>query len=247
MPSWTGFLLVSVLAAAGGGAQAWQDVPPEGGGRRVAQADETLPERPADVEALFARFARVPGLEARFTETKHLALLAVPLESRGRLYFVPTGHLTRIVEAPERVTLRITPDELRLSTGGKDEVIDLRTNARLREFVTSLVRVFRGDLVDLRRSFEVVYAKSETDPLRWTLTLTPRDEALQRMLKKLELHGARISVERIEVTEPNGDRSVTKIVEANAERVFTAEEQERLFGIPAPASKASAADSAPRR
>jgi len=34
-------------------------------------------QRPEDARALFQRFAKIDGLEARFTEENHLALLAL--------------------------------------------------------------------------------------------------------------------------------------------------------------------------
>ena len=56
--------------------------------------------RPADAKTLLAVFARMPGLEATYTEEKKLALLALPLKSRGRIFFLPPGYLFRAVEAP---------------------------------------------------------------------------------------------------------------------------------------------------
>lgn len=224
MHCWKGLPLVSTLLVF---AAAFQQPAPI--------AEES---RPADAKELFARFAKVRGLEASYEEEKHLALLALPLESSGKLYFLPPGYLTRVVEKPEPSTLRITPDEMRIAGREGVEVIDLRRDERFRVFVTSLVGVFAGQREDLARSYTIVYEPSAADEVHWTLTLTPAREPLDRMMKSLRLHGERMNVLRIEVLEPNGDRTNTRILRANPERSFTDEERERLFGLP-PLEKAA--------
>ncbi len=194
------------------------------------------PVRPADAAALFAAFARMEGLEARFEEEKHVALLAAPLTSRGTIYFLPPGHLARVVTAPESTTLRITPDELVVESAEGVERIDLRRSDDVRRFVTSLVRVFAGDRAALERSYDVAYGADPDadDDAAWRLTLTPKAKPLTEMMRSLRLFGRGVEVRAIEVTEPTGDRTVTTIVEADPARRFTAEEKERLFGLSAP-------------
>jgi len=184
--------------------------------------------QPADAAALLAAFAQVDGLEARFSEEKHLALLAAPLTSRGRLYFLRPGYLTRVVEEPERATLTIAPDELRMTGREGVQTIDLRTDDRLRAFVTSLVQVFSGDRQALERSYDLAYAAAADG---WTLTLTPRTEELGGMLRDLTLRGSRVTLAEVVVREPGGDRTVTRIEAADPARRFTDEERASLFGI----------------
>jgi hypothetical protein len=191
-------------------------------------ADQAAASQPADAATLLSAFAQVEGLEARFSEEKHLALLAAPLVSRGRLYFLRPGYLTRVVEEPERATLTIAPDELRMSGREGVETIDLRSNDRVRVFVTSLVQVFSGDRAALERSYDVAYSVGETG---WTLTLTPRAEALAAMLRDLTLRGSGVALAEIVVRDPGGDRTVTRIEATDAARRFTEEERATLFGI----------------
>ncbi|MFT7677414.1 MAG: hypothetical protein ACI8QC_001392, partial [Planctomycetota bacterium] len=87
MQYWKGFLAASCLALASVQlAPAMQD-------GEVAQEPAPLPaleqERAADIDELFLRFSRMQGLQANFVEKKYLALLALPLKSTGRLYFLP--------------------------------------------------------------------------------------------------------------------------------------------------------------
>ena len=183
-------------------------------------------------------FAATQGLEARFEEDKHLALLALPLQSKGKLYFwrpdrTQPGYLARHVESPEPSKVLITPTELRLENRDGTEVVDLKRSDKVRDFISSLVRVFAGDEQALAKSYSIRFAHAEKDAAGWTLTLVPLAKPLDQMLKSLTLAGEGEAVVRIEVHEPNGDRTATRIVAADPARKFDAAEQKRLFGIDA--------------
>lgn len=194
--------------------------------------------RPADAKSLFALFRAMNGLEATFTEQKHLALLAKPLRSKGRLMFFRTepgkpGYLARMVDEPEPSSVRITPDELRMTNRDGTEVVDLRRSDDVRVFVTSLVRVFEGDEATLAKAFDVSYTPDPKNDAAWSLRLVPKDKPLNQMLGALTLSGEGEAVTKIEIKEPNGDRTETKITAANPLRTFTPAELHELFGITA--------------
>lgn len=227
-------LFVSCAMAQSLCSQQGNDKPATAPAPAAAAAQQPAPQlraRPADQKALFTLFARTPGFEATYEEEKHLALLAVPLKSAGRLVFLPPGYLARMVETPEKSTLRITADELRVADRDGTEVIDLKRSDKLRVFVTSLVQVFAGNEAVLQKSFTVEYSLDAKNDRAWTLTLKPKGKPLDQMLKALVLHGEGEAVQRIEVEDPNGDRTVTRIVKGDVARVFTAEEKQRWFGI----------------
>jgi hypothetical protein len=224
-------LLPFALLAASGLSQAPQD--------REAAASSAQ-RRPANAAALFRAFAQIQGLSAEYTEEKFLSLLAIPLKSRGKLYFMQPGYLSRIVEAPEASKLTITTAELRMKGKGGEEVIDLRQSDRVRLFVTSLVQVFQGDQEALKQHYEIRYTPKPGDAHHWRLELQPRKKPLTQIMKRLILAGKDETVTRIELQEPNGDRTVTKIIKVDPKRVFTRAEQKDIFGVEAaPAKKPS--------
>ena len=203
---------------------------------RVAQdaapaPEQKAPDRPADASSLFAAFSKVEGLEARFEEEKHLALLAVPLTSRGRLYFMRPGYLARHVESPEPSKLTISPDQLKLTGRDGEERIDLRQSDDVRLFVTSIVQVLLGDEAALKSAYEIAFEPGAADQPAWALTLTPLRPPLTKWMKNLTLRGEGFAVGSIELLEPQGDRTVTRILEADSTRRFTEEEQAELFEI----------------
>jgi hypothetical protein len=205
----------------------------------AARQEEAHAQRPADASELFREMAKVTGLEASFEEEKHLALLAVPLRCKGRLFFLRDergGFLARHVEEPEKSSVVITPDELRLQDLDGTEVIDLRRSDKVRAFITSLVLVFSGDEQALARVFDVRFEHAKDSATGWTLTLTPRPQkdektSLDKMLKELRLTGDGRAVMRIEVVDPTGDRTVTRILATDPARRFDAADKKRLFGI----------------
>lgn len=195
--------------------------------------------RPATKESLFRVFAAIQSLSADYTENKYLSLLAVPLKSKGKLHYMQPGYLSRIVASPERSKLTITKSELRIAGKDKEEVIDLRQSDRVRLFVTSLVQVFQGDEKSLTQHYRIRYTLSAVDHHTWQLELNPIKKPLTQIMKKLLLVGQGKAVTRIELHEPNGDRTITKIFKANPKRIFTVEEQKDIFGITAKSKSGS--------
>lgn len=188
-------------------------------------------DRPSDERALFQAFAKIEGLSADYTEEKHLSLLAVPLKSKGKLHYLRPGFLSRIVTAPEKSKLTITENELRMAGKDGTEVIDLRQSDRVRLFVTSLVQVFRGDREALKKHYRVRYTHKLENSTDWQLELKPLKKPLDQIMKSLVLRGTGKAVTRIERHEPNGDRTITKIVKVDAKRTFSKQEKKELFGI----------------
>lgn len=202
-----------------------QVVPADSGSAKGVQL------RPVSAADLFARFAKMPGLEARYAEKKHVGLLTVPLQSRGVLYFMRGGYLARVVKKPRPSLLAITPTQLRMEDDKGVEVVDLRQSPELRLFVTSLARVFSGDRKELGSSYTIAFEPDAADKLGWSLMLRPRAKPLTNMVKSLRLRGMGYSVTKIEMHEPNGDHSVMSVVDADAEREFSDEEKFELFGL----------------
>jgi hypothetical protein len=232
MQYWTGYLVASCLALS-----SLQDKQPAP--QPAAQQTLHTVQRPLNAGALFARFAKMKGLQISFTEKKYLALLAVPLKSEGTLYFLPPGHLTRLVSSPSESRLTITPDSLKLTNRDGVESMDLRQNPDLQAFVTSLVRVFAGDKKQLQLAYKMTYSLDEKDSTKWSLLLQPLKKPLTEMMQSLRLDGSGSAVTSIEIREPNGDRTVTTVSKANPAREFTDQEKFELFSIPLPEPKAS--------
>jgi hypothetical protein len=206
---------------------------------------------PPTLEALLAGFRTMPGFEARFEEEKTIALLAAPLASRGRLFFAPPSTLLRRVDSPNPHDILIREHIVRISTprdlaspstgvepesGGRTvETIDLAHRADVQPLVESMLWIFSGDLVQLESTYAIDYqVLRPTSRGCWQLRLVPRAEPLSRLIRELSISGRGRGADRLEITETSGDRTTTRIFEANPERHFAVGEIEQLFGLATP-------------
>jgi len=190
-------------------------------------------ERP-DLDALLAHFARSRGVEASFREEKTLPLLAEPLVSEGVLYYAPPGRMARFTTSPERTSLLLVGDRLRLEDSlGVDE-IDLAERSEARRFVEQLLVLFRGDADALRRDYE---ASFEWRDGPWTLALVPRDRRVREIVREIALRGDGPRLDEMVVTGTEGEVTRTTYARVVTDRPFRDEEIARLFpeeGAPRP-------------
>lgn len=189
----------------------------------VAQAS------PATLAELLGAFGRMPGLEVRFEETKHLRMLAAPLVQRGVIFFRPPGTLLKRVEGARAEDVLVTPTRVVRRQRGREDVIDLGSRPDVRPLVESMLWIFSGNRADLERAYRVTYTRS-TDTFGYELALVPKGAPLNQLVASMSIRGLGFGVSEIEVRETSGNRTVTRIVSANPERRFTPTEAQQLFG-----------------
>jgi len=209
---------------------------------------KSLDAPPASFAELLEGFARTIGLEARFEEEKHLGLLAVPLRSRGRLYFAPPATLLRRVESPNPQDVLVVNDQVRIRDSGGEQTLDLASRDEVRPLVESMLWIFNGDLDSLERTYHVDYARGEAEggtgdrddadaddgtsaSGRWRVTLVPRSEPLSQLISALEVRGRGRVADALELRETGGDRTITRILDVDPMRRFDADERRALFGV----------------
>lgn len=187
------------------------------------------PDQPAlTIDALMARFGKMPGLEARFHEEKTISLLALPLVSEGTLHFAPPARLVRHTLGPDGMTLLIDGDTLSFGDESDQEQIDLDANPAVRDYVESFLRLLKGDREELDRLWRMELT-GRTDA--WRLTLHPIIESIRRTLRSMTFEGRGSRIERMVIVETTGDESVTTFSEINPERSYNPAELERIFRI----------------
>lgn len=174
--------------------------------RVVAQEDHGR-----DLARLLKSFAGLPGLSARFRETKNLELLSVPVESKGVLHFDPPRRLLRRVESPRPSAALIRGDRLIFESRGEIREIDLSDNAVVAGFVQSFRDVLAGDREALERTYRMRFDRPGDG--EWKLTLTPKGPPLTRFLKKMVLEGEDARVDTMKMVQANGDVTRTEFFE----------------------------------
>lgn len=185
---------------------------------------------PSSLDELLTRLARVQGLRARYVEEKRIALLKMPLRSEGTIAFAAPGLLLRSAEKPEPATLLLDGEVLWVSDASGKRRIDLGESAIVKHFVLTFVNVLRGDQAALARSYALKFA---TTAEGWTLELTPKAPELRRFVARAVLEGHGATVDRMTLTEENGDVTLMRFNEVDTNVRFDANERARTFKLDA--------------
>jgi outer membrane lipoprotein carrier protein LolA len=164
------------------------------------------------VPQLMRELGAVKHSQARFVERKYLKVLKTPLELRGTLTYVAPDNLVKRTLTPKPETLTVEGDRLTIESTARNERRSLRLQDYpvLWAFVESIRSTLSGDIGALERFYRIEF---EGNRARWRLYLVPRDPDMRAVISLINIGGSRDRLERIEVQEAKGDRSVTTVVE----------------------------------
>lgn len=155
--------------------------------------------------------AQVPASRARFVETRHIGLLTRPLELKGSLTYERPHRLSKHVQSPVDELLSVDGDALTVlnRTRGEQRFVSLREQPAAGALVASVRATLAGDLGQLERHYEVELSGARAS---WHLRLVPREPQVRRAVESILLAGAGARLQRIEVLETSGDRSIMTIL-----------------------------------
>lgn len=161
-----------------------------------------------DVPQLMARLAARGAAEASFVERRYAPVLDAPVVSSGTLRFVPPDRLEKNTLQPRAESMVLAGDQLTLQQAGRTRRIALGDLPDGGLAIDSLRGTLAGDLKGLRRGWEVVL---HGDERLWTLSLTPVSQALAQYIENVRIQGRAAQIERIELRQADGVRSVMDI------------------------------------
>ena len=178
------------------------------------------------LEGLMTAFAKVESIRADFVETKELALLDAPIESRGEIVILPPDRLHRRTDAPAPATLVIDGDRLRFEDALGREELDLAEQPQARQFVDHMLAVLSGDLDALRERYALDY-EAERD--QWKLRLAPKSFPMKHLISEIALVGDGPKLVEMRIVEVDGDVTRSRFTRTRLDAPITDEERERLF------------------
>ena len=161
-----------------------------------------------DLPRLMQLLAAVPAAEVAFTEKKFSSLLSAPVVSSGKLLYRRPDIVEKNIETPRKESYRFTGDELVMTRDGKERRIPLSSQPLLAAFAASLRGVLGGDIVLLRKHYEL---SMQGDESSWRIDMTPIDEETLKFVKRVTVSGRAGRVGKIEVRESSGDHSVLQV------------------------------------
>jgi hypothetical protein len=153
--------------------------------------------------------ASVRSVEAAFREEKTLAMLEEPLVTHGVLYYQAPAYLRKQPLEPQPEDFQADGDWLTIkipNQGHRD--FNLNGHPQLRAFVEAVRATQGGDQATLERYYHLEFDGTLAD---WNLRLIPRDAQIMEYLALIILQGREAWIERVEMLEADGDRSVMTV------------------------------------
>ncbi|SHF36109.1 hypothetical protein SAMN04487965_2033 [Microbulbifer donghaiensis] len=163
---------------------------------------QTLAIAPEQVRALAqieARLQTAPQMLGRFEQKKTLPQLPRPLLSSGVVALSQKQGVSWRIEQPLASHLLLNEE-----SAGDD--------ALARQIAYPLLQIFRGNFSALDGLFYVVGENAED---KWQVTLTPKNEAIARVIASIEVSGDR-AIEQIRLAEANSAVTEMQLLELRA-------------------------------
>ena len=158
-----------------------------------------------DLDEVMRLLSMRPHGRVEFIEQHFLAILKRPVESSGEMRYDAPDHLEKRTLLPRPENLVLDGGKLTVERGGHSHVLDLHRYPQILPFIESIRGTLAGDRSALERLFHLEFAGSVG---RWSLTLEPLDRSLAQVVKQVQIDGARDQLQRVEIRQPDGDRSL---------------------------------------
>jgi hypothetical protein len=186
----------------------------------LAMALLPLSAQAFDLNALQQQLRATPIVRGQFVQQKFLRSLPQPLTSRGDFTLAAGKGLLWLLRTPIAQDLRINADGIaRRDESGAWQALPQHTGAGRENQL--FLSVLAGDTRGLEENFDLALTGEAT---AWKLTLTPRSALLKQIFSTIQIDGGEL-VDRIELRETQGDRSVLQMTGAVAADALTPEEQ----------------------
>jgi hypothetical protein len=160
------------------------------------------------VNDLMAALAARGSADATFTEQRHVPVLDAPVQSSGTLRFVAPDRLEKHTLTPRAESMVLAGDQLTLRQGQRTRSLALADLPDNGLAIASLRGTMAGDLAALRRGWSVTL---HGERRIWTLSLAPLSAAIAQYIEGVLIEGRQDRIDRIEIRQADGVRSVMQI------------------------------------
>lgn len=173
-----------------------------------------------DLNDLQAQLRATPVVRGHFVQQKFLRSLPQPLTSRGDFTLAAGKGLLWLLRTPIAQDLRISANGIsRRDESGAWQALPQQTGSGRENRL--FLSVLAGDTRALQENFDLALTG---DANAWQLLLTPRSALLRQIFDNIQINGGQL-VDRIELRETQGDRSVLQMTDAAPSKALTPEEQ----------------------
>ena len=175
-----------------------------------------------DLADLSAQLAKPAVVRGPFVQEKHLRALPTPLTSQGQFTLSRDHGLLWLLQKPLKQDYRIADSGIarRTAEGWQQQPGQDVAAQQSRLFLA----VLKGDRSGLERDFDLQLTGEQN---AWQLQLTPHSVLLKQIFSAIRIDGGAL-VERIELIETQGDRTILKMPQSQAGDALTAQERADL-------------------
>ncbi|HEY2676475.1 MAG TPA: LolA-related protein [Steroidobacteraceae bacterium] len=163
------------------------------------------PSNAGDLNEVMRLLAMRQHGRVEFVEQHFLSVLKRPVESSGELRYDAPDRLEKRTLQPRAETLLLAGGVLTVERGHSRRVLDLHAYPQVQPFVESIRATLAGDRVALERLFDVEFAGGVN---HWALFLVPLQASVKQSVSEVRIDGARDQLLRVEIRQPDGDRSL---------------------------------------
>ncbi|MBK5532596.1 outer membrane lipoprotein carrier protein LolA [Pseudomonas sp. TH08] len=172
-----------------------------------------------DLQQLSEQLAKPDVIHGQFIQEKHLRALPQPLISKGSFVLAKNHGLLWLLKTPLQQDYRISAKGIaRRDDNGWQLLPNKSAGAEQNRL---FLAVLQGDSSGLQRDFELALSG---DAQQWKLTLTPRSLLLKQVFKQINIDGGAL-VQTIELLETQGDSTVLRMQDSNANQPLSDAEQ----------------------
>ncbi len=161
-----------------------------------------------NLDRLMATLAQNKSGRATFVETKYLSIAAQPVESSGELVFVAPDHLEKHTLSPKPEHLVVDGDMLTVERNNRKVTLALANYPELGAFIDSIRATLAGNRYTLEQVYKVALAGRGDN---WTLTLTPLDARMSKVVSTITLDGTRDMLRSVAIRQADGDHSLMRL------------------------------------
>lgn len=162
----------------------------------------------ADILQLFAQQKQST---ADFEEEKHTFYLDEPITSSGHLQFIAPDKLFKFILTPEKISQKVNGNELEIKQADQIHTVQLNEYPEFSIILRSLISVLSGNHATLKKDFKISFENKSPDLNAWSLLLSPHDSYISSYVESIKMVGIKNKLIKIIVTEPNNDRTITRI------------------------------------
>jgi hypothetical protein len=157
------------------------------------------------LDAVLAQLSLRQHGHVEFIEQHFFSMLDRPTESSGDMRYDAPDRLEKRTLAPRQETMLLAGGLLTIDKGKTHRVVDLHAYPQVQPYIESIRATLAGDRAGLEKLFTLEFTG---DLARWTLTLLPKDPKVKRTVAQVRIDGAKDQLSKVEIRQPDGDRSV---------------------------------------